>query len=81
MKAIYHLTESHVPGLREKVLYRSSNTKHLENPTLNKRFVEFHCHNTATINDRISNMIKQIGELPKGNNLKFYMKLNYTYFI
>lgn len=69
LRAIYHLTETLVPGLRERVVYRSFRQSDKENwQTLDKKFMEFNCNDTK-INDKISCMLKNIGELPKGKIL------------
>lgn len=71
MKAIYHLTESQAPGLREKALYRFYTAKNVQSKF--EKYVKFQCHNTAAINDRVSDMLKHVAELPRGFNYLFFL--------
>lgn len=66
LEGIYHLTESHTPGLRftacvqyEKALNNNSIPK-----TLNKERINFRCSDT-NLSDRINTMLKNVEEMPK----------------
>lgn len=63
MEAIYHLTESHAPGLRCKAEFQFEKNSYFERPaSLNKENIAFDCSN----NINVDAMLKKVEEMPKG---------------
>lgn len=69
LEGIYHLTESHAPGLRfkaslqhEKALAAADNNSSPK--TLKKDYVEFSC-NSKNVKNEINTMLKKIEEMPE----------------
>ncbi|KAI4468246.1 extra spindle poles 1-related [Holotrichia oblita] len=68
LTSIYHLTESHAPGLRYKAIYRyeknmqsECDNKHI---SINKMNIDFNCKGT-NISENIAKMLEKIKEMPK----------------
>ncbi|KRT84740.1 Peptidase, partial [Oryctes borbonicus] len=68
LACIYHLSESHVPGLRYKAIYRFE--KNLKNESdskyigINKSNIDFNCKDENT-KKNISDMLRKVEEMPK----------------
>lgn len=69
LTSIYYLTESHVPGLRHKAIYR--HCKSLQNESdrkyisIDKENINFDCKN-SDLENSITKMLQKIEEMPKG---------------
>lgn len=68
LEGIYHLTESHAPGLRFKASLQYEKALNAANnntpPTLKKERFEFPCAG-KDIKDKINTMLKNVEEMPK----------------
>lgn len=66
LEAIYHLTESHAPGLRLRAVnqYEKDSFRSLNSLTINKNNVEFNCGSRRA---NIDVIMQQIKDMPKGN--------------
>lgn len=66
---IYHLTESHVPGLRHKAIYRYEKNVQTESDnryvSINKANIDFNCKDLST-QENVTQMLKKIQEMPEG---------------
>ncbi|GJQ66032.1 hypothetical protein Trydic_g4122 [Trypoxylus dichotomus] len=68
LTCIYHLSESHVPGLRYKAIYRYE--KNMKNESdnkcigINKRNIDFSCKD-EDLKENIMEMLQKVEEMPK----------------
>lgn len=65
LEAIYHLIESHVPGLRQKTVLRYEKilTSKDSHRSLSKSHVAFDC-STSNVNPKVDDLLRKIHEMP-----------------